>query len=141
MISLNRHDLNEYGALPIGSYLIIFKFQIIINTFTINYDQQHLTDLYTVLRYHEIRTLILIYNSLNLKKMWISRFSILTSSYFNTALSQSARNATSDVLNLVPLCKFQIIIIIHFFRNCCLHSQRTRKYLHSGTKSSGWLRY
>ena len=25
--------------------------------------------------------------------------------------------------SLVPLCKFQIIICIHFFGNCCFHSQ------------------
>ena len=31
---------------------------------------------------------------------------------------------TSQPKNLVPLCKFQIIIIIHFFRNCCFHSQK-----------------
>jgi hypothetical protein len=45
--------------------------------------------------------------------------------------------------NLVPLCKFKIIIIIHFIslEIDCFHSQWTRKYLHSGTKSSGWLRY
>ena len=43
--------------------------------------------------------------------------------------------------NLVPLCKFQIIIIIHFFRNWWFSQSVNCKYLHSGTKSSGWLRY
>ena len=29
---------------------------------------------------------------------------------------------------------FQILIIIHVFRNCCFHSQWKRKHLHGGTK-------
>ena len=40
--------------------------------------------------------------------------------------------------NLVLLCKFEIIIIIHFFKNW-LFSQSMNT--HSGIKSSGWLRY
>ena len=43
--------------------------------------------------------------------------------------------------NLVPLCKFQSIIIIHFFRNWLFSQSVNCKYLLSGTKSSGWLRY
>ena len=43
--------------------------------------------------------------------------------------------------NSVPLCKFKIIIIFISLEIDCFHSQWTRKYLHSGTKSSGWLRY
>ena len=42
---------------------------------------------------------------------------------------------------LVPLCKFQIIIIIHCFRNWFFSQSVNCKYFHSGTKSSGWLRY
>ena len=43
--------------------------------------------------------------------------------------------------NLVPLFKFQAIIIIHFFTNWLFSQSMNTKYLHSGTKSSGWLRY
>ena len=43
--------------------------------------------------------------------------------------------------NLVPLCKFQFIIIMHFFRNWLFSQSVNCKYLRSGSKSSGWLRY
>ena len=43
--------------------------------------------------------------------------------------------------NLVPLYKLSIIIIIHFFRNWLFLRSINTKILHSGTKSSGWLRY
>ena len=43
--------------------------------------------------------------------------------------------------NLVPLCKFQSIIIIHFFRDLLFSQSVNCEYLHSGTKSPGWLRY
>ena len=42
--------------------------------------------------------------------------------------------------NLVPLCKFQSIIIINLFTNLLFSQSVSRKYLHSGTISSGWLR-
>ena len=47
----------------------------------------------------------------------------------------------SQPANLVPLGKFTTIIIIHFFRNLLFSRSVNCKYLHSGTKSSGWLRY
>ena len=50
----------------------------------------------------------------------------------------------SDPTANVYQSKLKIIIIIHFEISLevdCFHSQYTRKYLHSGTKSSGWLRY
>ena len=43
--------------------------------------------------------------------------------------------------NLVPLCKFQIIIAIHFFRNWLFSQLMKTKILHSETKLSGWLCY
>ena len=43
--------------------------------------------------------------------------------------------------NLVPLCKFHSITIIQFFRNGLFSQSVNCEYLHSGTKSSGWLRY
>ena len=43
--------------------------------------------------------------------------------------------------NLVPLCKFQFMVIIHFFRNWLFSQSVNCKYLHSRSKSSGWLRY
>ena len=42
---------------------------------------------------------------------------------------------------LVSLCKFPIIIIIHCFRNWFFSQSVNTKYLHSGTKSSAWLRF
>jgi hypothetical protein len=61
--------------------------------------------------------------------------------YFFVLLHTLCDQWRSQPDNLGPLCKFKIIIIIHFFRNWLFHSQWTIKYLHSGTKSSGWLRY
>ena len=43
--------------------------------------------------------------------------------------------------NLVPLCKCQIIIIVYFLTNWLFSESVNSTYLHSGTKSSGWLRY
>ena len=43
--------------------------------------------------------------------------------------------------NLVPLCKLHSITIIHCFRNGLFSQSVNCEYLHSGTKSSGWLRY
>ena len=46
----------------------------------------------------------------------------------------------SQPYNLVPLCKFQMIMIIYFFRNRCFHSQWTRKSLHSGlNRRAGYM--
>ena len=56
--------------------------------------------------------------------------------------SSTLQCMSSQPDNFVPLCKFKIIIIIHFFRNWFFsQSMNTWKYLHSGTKSSDWLRY
>ena len=43
--------------------------------------------------------------------------------------------------NLVALWKFHIITIIHFFTNWLFSQSVKSNYMHSGTKSSGWLRY
>ena len=43
--------------------------------------------------------------------------------------------------NLVMLCKFHIIIIFISLEIDCFHGLWTRKYLHSMTKLSGWLRH
>ena len=60
----------------------------------------------------------------------------------NRCILQATRDQwRSQPDNLVPLGKFQSIIIIHFFRNWLFSQSVSCKYLHSGTKSSGWLRY
>ena len=43
--------------------------------------------------------------------------------------------------NLVPQWKFQIITIVHFFKNWLFSQSTNCKYLHSGIKSCGWLRH
>ena len=48
-------------------YLFLFKFQVVIDSLAINLDQQHLTDLVTVLRNGQVRILVVINNLLHLQ--------------------------------------------------------------------------
>ena len=57
--------------------------------------------------------------------------------YFSIVGGGGGRQWHSQLDNLFPLCKFQFIIIMHFFRNWLFLQSVNCKYLYSGSKSSG----
>ena len=78
--------------------------------------------------------------SANIKLQQVCKYQAATSlqiSSCNKSANISRNQWPHQPDNLVPLCKFQIIIIIHFFRNWWFSQSVNWKYLHSGTKSSG----
>ena len=88
---------------------------------------------------------ILLFKTLDLKK-WLWRAKPAhkaprENSWLNVTAKKRRNQWRSQPDNLVSLCKFWISIIIHFFRNWLFSQSTNSKYLHSGTKSSGWLRY
>ena len=69
-----------------------------------------------------------------------SRFWLVNSpaNWLHANIDQQWRSWPDD---LIPLCKFQVIVIMHFFKNWLFSQSVSCKYLQSGTKSSGWLCY
>ena len=72
-------------------------------------------------------------------KGWASQKFLCWLSFLSSHQLSSSFDKDFSCATIVPLCKFQIIIIIHCFRNWLFSRSVNTKYLHSGTISSDCL--